>query len=94
MFHKRAVQLLKEPCMNRCCVCNNLKFAIASQVLIHESSGYPYRRFICKDCGKRKGLSPTPAYLQNFREMDQEVEAEEISEGVEPKTESKVLVVV
>lgn len=91
MFHKKTVQLLNEPCMNRCWVCHNLKFAIASQVLIHKSSRYPYRRFICKDCGKRKGLSPTPEYLQNLREMDQE--AEELSEGVKPKLESKVLVV-
>lgn len=94
MFNKKAMQLLHEPHMDRCFVCHNLKFAIASQVLIHESSGYPYRRYICKDCGKRKGLTPTAEYLQNFREMDQELEAEEISEDVKPKMESKVLVVV
>ncbi|MGR3278495.1 hypothetical protein ACSYAD_25710 [Acaryochloris marina NIES-2412] len=90
MFNKKAMQLLHEPHMDRCFVCHNLKFAIASQVLIHESSGYPYRRFICKDCGKRQGLTPTAEYLQNFREMDQEIEAEDD----QPQMESKVLVVV
>ena len=88
MFNKKAMQLLHEPHMDRCFVCHNLKFAIASQVLIHKSYGYPYRRFICKDCGKCRGLHPTAEYQQNFREMDQEVEAEDD----QPQIESKVLV--
>ncbi|MGR3277296.1 hypothetical protein ACSYAD_19535 [Acaryochloris marina NIES-2412] len=94
MFDKKAMQLLQEPLMNRCWVCHNLKFAIASQVLIHKSSRYPYRRFICKDCGKRQGLNPTAEYLQNFREMDRDLKAEEILEDVQPKMVAKVLVVV
>lgn len=91
MFHKKTVQLLNEPCMNRCWVCHNLKFAIASQVLIHKSSGYPYRRFICKDCGKLRGLNPTLRYLTRLREMD---EGEETEPGLTEENQemrSKVL---
>ncbi len=70
------MQLLQEPRLNRCWVCHEIRFAIASQVLIHRTSGYPYRRWLCKGCGNKRGIHPTPEYLKNFREMDEGDESE------------------
>ncbi|MGR3280132.1 hypothetical protein ACSYAD_34335 [Acaryochloris marina NIES-2412] len=76
MFAKKSVRLQEVPLIRRCFSCHQLKFAIASQVLIHKSSGRPYCRWICEDCGKLRGLHPTQEYLKNLREMDEGDEAE------------------
>lgn len=91
MFDKQTVQLLNEPLMHRCWVCHNLKFAIASQVLIHKTSGRSYYRWICKDCGKLRGLSPTPTYLRKRREMDEGEEVETEPKEDKSETGAKVL---
>ncbi|QUY45788.1 hypothetical protein [Acaryochloris marina] len=82
MFSKKSVRPLEVPLVRRCFSCHQLKFAIASQVLIHKSSGYPYRRWLCEDCGQSRGLYPTQEYLKNLREMDA---------GDEAKVKLKVL---
>ena len=70
MFAKKSVRLQEVPLIRRCHSCRKLKFAIASQVLIHKSSGCSYRRWICEDCGESRGLHPTQEYLKNLRDMD------------------------
>ncbi|MGR3280305.1 hypothetical protein ACSYAD_35220 [Acaryochloris marina NIES-2412] len=83
MFAKKSVRLQEVPLIRRCFSCHQLRFAIASQVLIHKSSGRPYCRWLCEDCGKPRGLHPTREYLKNLQEMDEEEET---------KTDLKVLV--
>lgn len=72
MFKKLGFRLQSVPTMHRCCSCHRLKFAIASQILIHQSSGRPYFRWICEDCGKTRGIYPTREYWINFDQMDGE----------------------
>lgn len=83
MFSKKSVRPLEVPLVRRCFSCHRLKFAIASQILIHKSSGRPYCRWLCEDCGKPRGHHPTREYLKNLQEMD---------EGDEAKPDLKVLV--
>ncbi|KAI9129388.1 hypothetical protein [Acaryochloris sp. CCMEE 5410] len=83
MFAKKSVRLQEVPLVRRCHSCHQLKFAIASQALIHKSSGRPYCRWLCQDCGKPRGIYPTPEFLKNLREMD---------EGDEVESDLKVLV--
>lgn len=70
MFKKLSIQLQSVPTMHRCCSCHRLRFAIASQVLIHKSSGCCYRRWLCEDCGNERGIYPTREYWKNLQEMD------------------------
>ena len=70
MFKQKSVRLQEVPLIRRCHSCHQLRFAIASQVLIHKSSGYPYRRWLCESCGHKRGIRPTSEYLKNLREMD------------------------
>ncbi|ABW33160.1 hypothetical protein AM1_F0022 (plasmid) [Acaryochloris marina MBIC11017] len=44
--------------------------------MIHKSSGRPCCRWLCKDCGKSRGIYPTPKFLMNLREMDEGGETE------------------
>ena len=76
MFQYQPMRLQEVPLIRRCHSCHQLKFAISSQVLIHKSSGRPYCRWLCEDCGKSRGIYPTPEYLKNLREMDEEDETE------------------
>ena len=76
MFKHQPVRLQTVPLIRRCHSCHQLKFAIASQVLIHKPSGRPYCRWLCKDCGKLRGIYPTQEFLKNLREMDEGDEVE------------------
>ena len=71
MFKKKTVRLLQVPSMKRCCGCRELRFAIASQTLIHKPSGKTHFRWICESCGHKLGLRPTPEYLKQKWAMDQ-----------------------
>ncbi|QUY45542.1 hypothetical protein [Acaryochloris marina] len=82
MFSKKSVRPLEVPLVRRCFSCHQLKFAIASQVLIHKSSGRPYCRWICESCGHKRGIRATPGYLKNLQTMD---------EGDQTEAGSKVL---
>lgn len=76
MFRQQSVRLQEVPLVRRCHSCRKLKFAIASQVLIHKPSGRPYCRWLCEGCGNKRGIRPTSEYLKNLQEMDKEDEAE------------------
>lgn len=72
MFVKQSVWLQEVPLIRRCHSCHQLRLAISSQVLIHKPSGRSYCRWLCEDCGKVRGLRPTPEYLKNLLGKDEE----------------------
>ncbi len=76
MLTQKSVRLLQMPCINRCCGCQELRFAIASQALVHQPSNKTYIRWICESCGHKRGLRPTPDYLRKKWEMDRGTGAE------------------
>ena len=76
MIKEKSVRLLQVPHMNRCCCCQELRFAIASQAMIHKPSGKTHFRWICESCGYKRGIRPTPDYLRKKWEIDREDSAE------------------
>ena len=63
MLQKKPMRLLQVPSMQRCFLCRQYRFAIASQALIHQGTGKVHFRWICESCGRKHGLTPTSGFL-------------------------------
>lgn len=70
MLTKKSVRLLQVPSIQRCYCCGELRFAIASQALVHKPSGKTHFRWLCKSCGHQRGIRPTPGYLRKLRGLE------------------------
>lgn len=70
MLTKKSVRLLQMPSIQRCYCCGELRFAILSQTLVHQSTGRTYFRWLCKSCGHQRGIRPTSGYLRKLRGLE------------------------